>query len=347
MLCLIGPSLVLICGLAAQPMAPLSPFAIPSPHTRVIFDIVISDDQKKMVTVGGEGPLGVGMILWDLEGRKKSHRFDVGVFPQFLPSRQSFASLTVRLVLPGSAKPLRPPGWDVNEHDVKTGTTKKLHVFEGDERPVALWPDKKTVVSEFQPMDAPESTYAVHFLNYETKKRHVLSTGAPCTVMCFSHDRKIVVLRFGRGTLKVFDWEAKKKISEIETLEDSANERCEYCIFLRDDSALLTGISGWQRLRVWDWKSGKLTKTLKDPTLPNTNRPPVLSPDGRLLATVGYSSVGFLDTKELAYIDKPMRFPGFKGRLERACFTPDGRSLIVGDLGNLHVIAVPRLGNEH
>jgi WD40 repeat protein len=272
------------------------------------------------------------MILWDLETKKKLHRFDEAAWPQFLPSNQVFVSLK------GDST-----RFEINEHDVKTGTTKKLYESELQMRAVALWANRQMVICR----TIEASGEVLHFIDYGAKKRHSLPIGEDQNkVLCFSHDRKIVVVKYGWGTLKVFDWEAKKKIAEIETRVDP-NETCDYCIFTRDDSALLAGVYA-EKLQVWNWKAGKagkLIKTIREPTGPCPWCPPALSPDGRLLATFRTSTVAFFDTKKLAYIGEAQRISGgAKGaKVERICFTPDGTGLVIGDSeGNLRVLDVPK-----
>jgi WD40 repeat protein len=343
MLCLLFPTLILT-GVVAQPKAALSSFVIPTPHTGTIHNLVISDDQKKMITVGREGRSGLAMILWDLEAKKRIHTFPLAAMPQFLVLNEAFVSINIKFA--GVSKGIPAwAGWEVNEHDAQTGMTKKVHAIEGDIRAVALWPDKKMVVAEAQPEGAPNDVCALQFFDYGTKSLHVLPVGERFRVMCFSHDRKLVVVKIGNGFLQVFDWHAKKKISEIQTLGGGSDEKCEYCMFLRDDSALLAGLAGSKELQVWDWKNAKRIKSLMAQVHPDETCPPALSPDGRLFVTFGLDMVSFFDTKTLTFLGNRERLTGMNMKqLQRICFMPDGRNLVLGDSGgNLRVFPVPEV----
>jgi len=297
--------------------------------------IEFSKDGKKLITNGSERTIKA----WDLDNKKLIYSLVYNsrssvFFTEFVDSGEQI--LMMRADVENGFR-----GWEVVRCDIKTKKETALLASKDPDQPIALWGDRKTIVL-YGKLPFGDNPYVIKFLNYETMEQLVVARPDSFEVMAFSPDRTLVALKEGRR-LRVMDCTNNKEVSAFFAVQD-INLTISRGAFLKDNETLVvltTALS--DGLQIWNTKTGKLIKTMK--RIGCDEARPILSPDGRLLATYGrFDTMNFLDTKTLKY--GPSHKLGYYcNGVEMALrFSPDGLKYAVSDdKGNVHILDTPKV----
>ena len=303
-----------------------------------IHELSFSQDGKLLAVRGGvEQPT---LSIWDFEAKKRVSRFANRyghVFPQF--SEDGLFIYSVGRKFSKSD----PVGWEIYRHNAKTDGRKLVAESDAPDLCHALWIDKRMIVTSGIDLDDADKKPLLTFLDYGTKKTHVVHVARKFKVMTFSRDRNLVAIRFEKGHINVINWETKNIIYDVQ-LQLQANQQCDACLFVYNDKRLFLVITGAgaPTIVIADIASKKLTRVNESYAgFPSPRYPPLLSPDGRFVVTQAPSGFGVFDVERLAYTS--MVRP--KSRIELSgalVFTSNGKALVAGDTsGAIWTIGFP------
>jgi WD40 repeat protein len=317
-------------------------------HDHHVLDIVLSEDGKQCISLGGFGSLGQSWKVWDIQSKKCLRAFDFknaggGPRPgacEFLPLADAFVGVVSR---PAKDKS-RNREWGLVQFDIKSGRERVLYVGGSDSTPVALWSKQKCIVARKDAINIEDAAFTLMVINYESGEVKRLVHKKTVKIRGFTPDRKLLALETAPNRIEVYDWERNKLVSTITaTFSKFSSEICQ-CVFLSDNRtmiAIVDGVPGHSEK--WDLRNGLAVPWTNAVTGIGKSSRVAISPDETLLATGGARFYGL--RAEMKFLGaQDLRVPALEGNgleslLNVPRFLPDGKSYLLGCGGGkiLHV----------
>lgn len=313
--------LTLVLATVSEAEEPFKERAAFLAHPRLhIVGLAYSRDGSRLATVAWD----YSVKVWDVKDKACLQTFPFPV-ADYAYAVAGFQSRDDALLI-AAQRTRGVKGWELWRCDARTGAQELLRANPGDERALALWPERATLVTAAEDPGNRAAPYALRFVGLDGQGDTFIRAEAPPRLLCASRDKKLVAYEVGKKEVRV----AEVATGRVVVALQAHPEGCKSALLSPDNTELLTLTKDIQEIHAhihfWDLTQARKRGAQLAP-LGRLNQLADVTPDGRAVAGHSREIISFYDFRAGKFT---ATFRLRKAKFHSLRFAPDGKTFATG-----------------